>query len=72
MRLGERCDEIVRLINETLSDLGIDPADAPVTVPVQVPVPATLTPAVSQGSKGDRRRRTPRTWPPPDRIVSGY
>ena len=70
MRLGERCDEIVRLINETLSDLGIDPADAPAAVPA--PVPATLAPVPSLGAVSERRRRTPRTWPPPDRVVSGY
>jgi hypothetical protein len=72
MRLGERCDEIVRLINETLSDLGIDPADAPAAVPVPAPVPATLAPVPSPGVVSERRRRTPRTWPPPDRVVSGY
>jgi hypothetical protein len=28
MGLGERCDEIVRLIDETLAAFGTDPADA--------------------------------------------
>ena len=29
MRLGERCDEIVRLIEETLAEVGVDGRPAP-------------------------------------------
>lgn len=46
MGLGKRCDEIVRLIDETLADLAIEPADTlvgvelPVTAVVRLPAPA--------------------------------
>ncbi len=45
MGLGKRCDEIVRLIDETLADLAIEPADTPdgielpVTDVVRLPAP---------------------------------
>ncbi len=46
MGLGKRCDEIVRLIDETLAGLAIEPADTPagielpVTGVVRLPAPA--------------------------------
>ena len=71
MGLGERCDEIVRLIDETLADLGLDPADAAVAGP---PGPsATVTPlAASAGTRADRRRRQPPAGPRPDRTAAGF
>jgi hypothetical protein len=56
MGLGERCDEIVRLIDETLAALGIDPADTPPNPPAPG---ATVTPFPP---------RRPRT----DRTASGF
>lgn len=42
MTLGERCDEIVRLIDETLADIGVETAPATDTqvgrVPIERPV----------------------------------
>ena len=70
MRLGERCDEIVRLINETLADLGLDPSDAADPHPGRA---ATVTPlAPTPGSKADRRRRQPPAGPRPDRTAAGF
>jgi hypothetical protein len=57
MGLGERCDEIVRLIDETLAAFGVDAADA---VPTSLPGPvAPVTPFPPAG-------------PGPDRAVSGF
>jgi hypothetical protein len=57
MGLGERCDEIVRLIDETLAALGVDGADA---VPAGLPRPvATVTPFPAAG-------------PGPDRAAAGF
>jgi hypothetical protein len=70
MRLGERCDEIVRLINETLADLGLDPPDAADAHPGPA---VTVTPlAPSPGSKANRRRRPPPAGPGPDRTAAGF
>ncbi len=41
MGLGERCDEIVRLIDETLAAFAADPAEPP---PATLPPEATVTP----------------------------
>jgi hypothetical protein len=70
MRLGERCDEIVRLINETLADLGLDPSDDADAHPGPA---ATVTPlAPSPASKAERRRRPPPAGPGPDRTAAGF
>jgi hypothetical protein len=70
MRLGERCDEIVRLINETLADLGLDPSDA---ADAHSGPAATVTPlAPTPGSKADRRRCQPPAGPRPDRTAAGF
>jgi hypothetical protein len=71
MGLGERCDEIVRLIDETLAAFGIDPYEPPapagpsVEVPSPSPVPmsrarvAVVSPLASPGH-------------PPDRAAAGF
>jgi hypothetical protein len=56
MGLGERCDEIVRLIDETLAACGADPADATPAVPTAA---ATVTPF-------------PASAPRPERAASGF
>ena len=57
MGLAERCDEIVRLIDETLADLGVDTAEA---VPTSLPGPVAAV----------RPFAAPR--PAPDRAASGF
>jgi hypothetical protein len=42
MGLGERCDEIVRMIDETLAGLGVDPDEVSAVAPAPVAAPATL------------------------------
>jgi hypothetical protein len=69
MGLGERCDEIVRLIDETLAAFGIDPFDpgAPARPSTDVPSPvpmsrarvATVSPLAPPG-------------PPPGRAAAGF
>ncbi len=41
MGLGERCDEIVRLIDETLAAFGVDPGDTTANPPAPA---TTVTP----------------------------
>lgn len=50
MSLGERCDEILRLIDETLTGLGIESTPAPVLEPVLA-------------DTAERRRRRPTRTP---------
>jgi hypothetical protein len=47
MGLGERCDEIVRLIDETLADFGIDPFDSEAhgSASTDVPSPVPMSKA---------------------------
>jgi hypothetical protein len=59
MGLGERCDEIVRLIDETLAAFGIEPAD---------PAPAVLSPHSGVATM----RPIPSQAPPPDRAAAGF
>jgi hypothetical protein len=59
MGLGERCDEIVRLIDETLAACGADPADSTPAVPAVPAVTATVTPF-------------PASAPRPERAASGF
>jgi hypothetical protein len=64
MNLGERCDEIVRLIDETLAGLEVDASDAPVT---------TVTALGPAGDlPGTGRRRAPQAGPPPGRAAAGF
>jgi hypothetical protein len=57
MGLGERCDEIVRLIDETLAAYGVHPAEAtPPTAPGSMPTVTPFSPATSR----------------PDRAASGF
>lgn len=56
MGLGERCDEIVRLIDETLAAIGADPVDT---------LPGPPPPAASVTSLAPRRAR-------PSRAASGF
>ncbi len=42
MGLGERCDEIVRMIDESLAGLGLDPDDESAAAPASVAALATL------------------------------
>jgi hypothetical protein len=70
MGLGERCDEIVRLIDETLAAIGTDPPDetpgasTPVARPPARPVPMVVTrPPVTPVSPSAL---------PPDRAASGF
>lgn len=42
MGLGERCDEIVRMIDETLAGLGVDPDEVSTEAPASVAALATL------------------------------
>jgi hypothetical protein len=39
MTLGERCDEIVRLIDETLASLGVEPDTLPAPEATVTPLP---------------------------------
>jgi hypothetical protein len=59
MGLGERCDEIVRLIDETLAAFGIEPGDTPPAVPRPKPGVATVRSLTSPA-------------PPPDRAAAGF
>ena len=70
MGLGERCDEIVRLIDETLADLGLDRGDASPAGSGPAATVTTLAPLA--GSKTDRRRRQPPAGARPDRTASGF
>ena len=56
MGLGERCDEIVRLIDETLAAFGVDPVD---TVPCPAAPVASVTPWAPP-------------WSGPSRAASGF
>jgi hypothetical protein len=70
VRLGERCDEIVRLIDETLADLGLDPVDA--AIAGSPPAAAVTTLAPLTRSAADRRRRQPPAGPGPDQTAAGF
>jgi hypothetical protein len=70
MGLGERCDEIVRLIDETLADLGLDRGDASPAGSGPAATVTTLAPLA--GSKTDRRRRQPPAGARPDRTAAGF
>jgi hypothetical protein len=73
MGLGERCDEFVRLIDETLADLGLDPADAADAAIAGSGPAATVTPlAPTPGSRAARHRRQPPSGPRPDRTAAGF
>jgi len=70
MNLGERCDEIVRLIDETLAGLEVDAEDL---------APATLAPGATVSSlPGSRQRErarrlgAPPTGAGPDRAAAGF
>ncbi|HLM97128.1 MAG TPA: hypothetical protein VK283_12485 [Acidimicrobiales bacterium] len=70
MNLGERCDEIVRLIDETLAGLEVDAEDL---------ATATLAPKATVSSRpgsrsGESARRTgaPPTGAGPDRAAAGF
>jgi hypothetical protein len=54
MGLGERCDEIVRLIDETLAAFGTDPADAAAdsAAPVGVTPLSRPTPTPARAAAG--------------------
>ena len=56
--LGKRCDEIVRLIDETLAALAIEPADAPAGI--ELPVTGVV------------RMPTPVSEPGPDLAAAGF
>jgi hypothetical protein len=58
MGLGKRCDEIVRLIDETLADLAIEPADTPAGI--ELPVTAVV------------RLPAPGPGPDPDLAAAGF
>ena len=69
MNLGERCDEIVRLIDETLAGLEVD-EDLPTAT---LASGATVSPL--PGSRRDesaRRRGAPPTGAGPDRAAAGF
>ena len=74
MNLGERCDEIVRLIDETLAGLVIDAdADARNTPPDHGGRVATVTPlAAPRGREGSVRRGAPETPARPGRAAAGF
>ena len=59
MGLGERCDEIVRLIDETLAAFGIEPSDPPPVVPTPTSGVTTVRSMTSPA-------------PPPDRAAAGF
>ena len=70
MNLGERCDEIVRLIDETLAGLEVDAEDV---------AAATLAPGATVSSLPASRRResarrtgAPPTGAGPDRAAAGF
>jgi len=65
MNLGERCDEIVRLIDETLADLGIEPEAAPGEAPV-----ATLESLAGSGDRRPARARAAAAAPGP--VAAGF
>ena len=69
MRLGERCDEIVRLIDETLADR---PGRSSPPTPRTVVEPHW--PASAPGPRGPRScvARAPRPPEPPDRAAAGF
>jgi hypothetical protein len=51
MGLGERCDEIVRLIDETLAAFGAEPVDTVTKAPASGP---TVTPFPPRRTRMDR------------------
>ncbi len=78
MNLGERCDEIVRLIDETLAgvadgvadaDTDADTADAPAD---PGPVATVMSLPVSRGPADLRRPGSPDTGARPGRAVAGF
>jgi len=73
MNLGERCDEIVRLIDETLAglvaDADADLADAP-TDPG--PVATVMSLPVPRGPAGQPRPGSPDTGAGPGRAAAGF
>jgi hypothetical protein len=68
MGLGERCDAIVRLIDETLADLGIDPLDGPADISTPS---ATVTPLAPAPGSARRVRASRAGQPRPDRAAVG-
>ncbi len=66
MNLGERCDEIVRLIDETLADLEVDADGAPSTARAAVAAVTALPP------RGPRRPRVSESAQRPDRAAAGF
>jgi hypothetical protein len=69
MNLGERCDEIVRLIDETLADLEVDADGAPTAAGAPV---AGVTPLPPRGRRGPGRPRVSEAAPRPDRAAAGF
>jgi hypothetical protein len=70
MGLGDRCDEIVRLIDETLAEIGIDPAGALAPATGAVATVTSLPP--SPASKAGRRQPDPVAGPRPDQAAAGF
>jgi len=69
MSLGDRCDEIVRLIDETLAELG---GSAPASADAGVVVTA-LAPRAHRSTWADVLRRSGAAVPDtPDRAAAGF
>ncbi len=66
MGLGERCDEIVRLIDETLAAFGADRVGAAADT-----VPADPAPGAGRGA-GAAVTPFPAPTPRPERAASGF
>jgi hypothetical protein len=62
MSLGKRCDEIVRLIDETLADFGAALGDSPSDTPAPGTAPDTAPPAPPLPGRFRRQWR----WVPPE------
>jgi hypothetical protein len=63
MSLGERCDEIVRLIDETFADLGITVGDD---------TPGASVTAFPSAGADDEPQHAPRLGVRPRRAASGF
>ena len=73
MSLGKRCDEIVRLIDETLADVAVDPGNSPSDAPTPGTAPATGPTAPPLPGRARRQWRWVAPAPSePEREAAGF